>query len=337
MIELQEQLWFKKFGYEEDPFHIRPTPEANGRQKTLRKTAWHALSGNIALLSGESGSGKTSLLKCMEKTLNENGFQCGYINLNAEELDTEKIFPAKEEGKKRVLLLDDADRLSFGESEKLKHLFDASLLHSIILASSNASLHSASASFKNRVSEAVKLEQMREKELEKVLEERLHKENPLEEKIREMLLKKAEGNPRTLLIHSKNFCMNFQSLLEENNDYRKKSPLKRKALREKIFLQCINGLPAEKALPSRNVTPLQRRILEALKKKPMGLKELSDFAGTTVGSTGKQLSILLLRTKKYYMEKKGIVRPLIEKDKSNAQTIYSITREGKKVLRESQA
>ena len=73
------------------------------------------------------------------------------------------------------------------------------------------------------------------------------------------------------------------------------------------------------------LSPLQRRILRELRAGPLTLPELSSCTGSSVFSLGRQLSLLCLRAKCDYMEKRGIRVPLVKKSKgAGMRTTYSI-------------
>lgn len=71
------------------------------------------------------------------------------------------------------------------------------------------------------------------------------------------------------------------------------------------------------------LSPLQQKILSALAAKPMTLNELSERTGSSVHTVGKQLSLLQLRTKYNSLDRKGISKPLVRKNKDiGVRTTY---------------
>jgi len=81
-----------------------------------------------------------------------------------------------------------------------------------------------------------------------------------------------------------------------------------------------------------NLTPLQQDILLQLSRGSLTLRELSEATGSSIGTVGKQISILSLRASRDYMERKGVTEPLVSKDKDSIPTKYSLSEAGKKMF-----
>ena len=71
------------------------------------------------------------------------------------------------------------------------------------------------------------------------------------------------------------------------------------------------------------LSPLQQKIVIELSEKPLTLSEISEKTGSSVHSVGKQLSVLQCRTRDNSLERKGIGKPLIKKQKEEGiKTTY---------------
>ncbi|MFH1239957.1 MAG: hypothetical protein V1672_01965 [Candidatus Diapherotrites archaeon] len=71
------------------------------------------------------------------------------------------------------------------------------------------------------------------------------------------------------------------------------------------------------------LSPLQQKIVFELSEKPLTLSEISNKTGSSVYSIGKQLSVLQCRTQCGSLQRKGINRPLIKKQKEEGiKTTY---------------
>ncbi len=66
----------------------------------------------------------------------------------------------------------------------------------------------------------------------------------------------------------------------------------------------------------------------------MTLNELSGSIGSSIGTIGKQISLLALRTKADYMKRKGIHEPLLVKNKDTHPTKYSLSESAKELLKQ---
>ena len=73
------------------------------------------------------------------------------------------------------------------------------------------------------------------------------------------------------------------------------------------------------------LSPLQQKIVLELSEKPLTLSEISEKTGSSVYSVGKQLSVLQCRTQCESLQRKGIGKPLIKKQKEEGiKTTYAL-------------
>ena len=71
------------------------------------------------------------------------------------------------------------------------------------------------------------------------------------------------------------------------------------------------------------ISPLKQKILLELASGPLTLQQLSEKTGSSIYTIGKQLSLLQLRTNTDSMQKKGILKPLVKKNKdAGVKTTY---------------
>jgi hypothetical protein len=76
-------MWYKAFGWGENPFSIRPSPNVVGLEEIKEALLEDLLSGSPALLLGPTGMGKTSLLLWLKGQLSQTKFRPVYLNLHA--------------------------------------------------------------------------------------------------------------------------------------------------------------------------------------------------------------------------------------------------------------
>ena len=62
-------MWYKQYGWKNNPFSIKPTIDLVDFESEKEKLYNYVSGGNVCLLVGEAGTGKTSLLKWLEYNL----------------------------------------------------------------------------------------------------------------------------------------------------------------------------------------------------------------------------------------------------------------------------
>jgi len=80
------------------------------------------------------------------------------------------------------------------------------------------------------------------------------------------------------------------------------------------------------------LSPLQQKIILELALQPLTLAKLSEKTGSSIYTVGKQLSLLQFRTKYNSLQKKGISKPLVKKNKGEKikTTYFLIANSGSK-------
>ncbi|MFH1257226.1 MAG: hypothetical protein V1494_08125 [Candidatus Diapherotrites archaeon] len=314
-----------------------------GRESEEKTISNHLLSGNVIQLKGEQGLGKTSLLKLMDKKINGlKGFDAHYFSAFDGFNKVPKIFSKKNAlvrflqrirvlGKnKKVLLVDEAHLLLASQCNYLKGLYDADEVHSIIISLTEKNNAAVSSCFGNRLAEDLMLRRLTKEELKEILGKRLNGTNPLHEQTVDYFAENSKGNPRNFLLNCKKTIIKlheFHSADEEIMLDEVKKDLGEKAVIEapQATTTAEETAPQDETNVMERLTPLQRSIVSLLSESPMSLTEISVRTGSSIGTVGKQLSLLCLNAKKEYMERKGVTKPLICKEKDNGYTIYSLS------------
>ncbi len=338
--------WFELYGYGIDPLSIKPSTELVGRSDEEKLLSHNLSSGNVVQLKGEQGIGKTSLLKLVESKIRESdGFDAYYFSSldDFKQLKTRisktslitSILEALglEKRKKKVVMVDEAHLLLSNQCNYLKKLYDSDEIYSLALALSEKGNLGIQSCFSHRTGENLNLKKMTKNDLKKILMKRFHGTNPLHDETIEYFARVSNGNPREFLLNCKKVVIKLHEFysgegaisLEEG-----KKALGEKTVRIEPTDEIDFSIEENSAL--ENLTPLQKSIINLLKESSMTLNELSKRTGSSVGTIGKQLSILCLRTKKDYMERKGIKKSLINKDKSNGYTIYSLNENAGQIM-----
>jgi len=335
--------WFHQYGYNADPLSIKPSTKLIGREREIKILSENLVSGNIALLWGDAGLGKTSILRSIEVNFSKDKeFKVHYISMlgGFNKIKQFCVPPSWFESillnlglkkkKKQCFLVDEAQLMLFNQAETLRHLFDCEDVHSLIIAGGEKNNLNLSLSFKRRVGENLLISKLSLSELKELLKLRLNGVNPLLEETVDYLAKVSDGNPREFLINCKKVCIKVHEFFntEKSIDLLHAKEIVVKKTNNGFFEKEVER--KDNAL--ENLTPLQKAILEQLNHNPMSLNELSQAVGSSIGTIGKQISVLSLKTKREYMSRKGVTEPLIKKDKDSAITMYHLTENTKKML-----
>jgi predicted AAA+ superfamily ATPase len=134
--------WYEELDFDENPLEIET--RYVGNEVLLDEVFYSIISGNILVIEGEKGSGKTRVLKEVIRKFGGQG-RVAYVNckdldkeLNVEEVLKNKngVFGKlfKKTPKEMILLLDDIEHLSNKNIERIKYYFDRDHLRSVILA-----------------------------------------------------------------------------------------------------------------------------------------------------------------------------------------------------------
>ena len=335
--------WYQRHGYSADPLTIKPDTRLIGRDEEIKIITQHLMSGNIALIQADAGLGKTSILKTLKENFDRRrDYRAHIVSLPAGIEEIKKL--NRREGildpillwmgfrkRKDVVLIDEAQAMVYNQGEFLKNLYDSDKIHSIVLVSNEKNSLNISTSFKRRIGEHVSLPKLTVGQMKELLSRRLNGSKLLHDETVEYLAKASEGNPREFLILCKKVCIKVNEFMQ--GEYGISTDDVKNIIGHRLtngFTEKIKEV-AEKDV-CENLTRLQKAIIEQLITQPMSLDELSMATGSSIGTVGKQISILSLKAKREYMARKGIREALISKDKDNIKTIYSLTEYAKKML-----
>lgn len=205
------ETWYEKYGWDEDPFSVRPNENLVGLDKQQEEILNHIHSGVISLITGPTGAGKTSLLLWVEKTIRTQGFTPIRINC-IEKNRREEIYRdirqhrrfmeilLKKFPKKTILLLDEAQCLPKDTAELIKVWWDDKRIHAVILASIEDNLGNVTGSFTDRLKEQiVRLPPLSLSQIGDLIRLRAGKKNPFDNSAIEAITIRSENIPRRAL------------------------------------------------------------------------------------------------------------------------------------------
>ncbi|MBR9677058.1 AAA family ATPase [Candidatus Woesearchaeota archaeon] len=213
--------WFATLGFKDNPLDIRPNPTLVGLNNEFDKVRNHILKEEICFLNGLTGSGKTSMLKKLQKELKNHKF----IYLDAHDLPkdfsleqelskkrgffdriTLKKFPTKQP----VLIIDefqDTDKNIVLQARSSWENPNIRKIRSIVIAQISPRLLNVTDSFKERLgNRMVRLRSLDDEELKTMLSTRLDNKKEktnfykkLSPETVDLLIEVSGGNPRRLL------------------------------------------------------------------------------------------------------------------------------------------
>lgn len=235
-------MWYKKYGWHENPFSVKPTSEKlvdldKKREKLLK----FVHSGTICFLTGPAGVGKSSALKWIQHNIKGHT----PIYLDAEQLG-EDLFDLAEYLKQHrtlwetimgheypksvIILLDEAHATEDKLKKTLKLYWDHDYIKSIVITQI-PSLKNFSSSIRNRIgNRIIKLDKMHDKDAHKMIELRTEDNNPFTKEAIESIAKKSSHIPRKILENCEIVCIETGKQKIDVSDIKKvlgKKPKKR--------------------------------------------------------------------------------------------------------------
>lgn len=213
--------WFKELKFTTNPLDIRPNPNIIGLKEQEKEIINYILKEDICFVNGLTGSGKSSMLKRIQRILKNHEF----VYLDAHDLPP-KFSLEKELKKKRSFF----DKLAFREFPKQKPVLiidefqstdprlilnarskwedpDKRIIKSIVVAQISKHLDNCSSSFKERIgSKIVEMRTLTNDELKEMLKRRLYCRKldtnfavRFNDDALDLIVKSAGKNPRKVL------------------------------------------------------------------------------------------------------------------------------------------
>jgi len=347
--------WFSRYGWKHNPFSVLPDPNYMiGFEEIKESILNFIMSNDMCLLTGATGSGKTTMLLWLERH-GLKKFKAAYIDgLNYSSVDVDKLIKSKRSFLDRilrrkpkiVLLVDEVQNVPQSFSESLKGKWDLQDVHSIVFASIDERLENLTPSLRDRIGyRTVRLRPLTEEECFELVERRTNgKNNPFDEEALRYVFLVSNYQPRSILENLERLAIKFsnkeektkpgsitledvKSVLETKRERRTKT---RKKIPTEPERKPISYARPEDVLLYK-LTNQQRKIVIALSEKPLTTNEISEKLGISSDSVWKQLSRLMLSTDAEMMKRKGITTPVVEKI-SDAPARYALVREVRRLF-----
>lgn len=291
-------MWYKQYNWSENPFNAKFNTQLVGFDRQKQLLADYISSGDLCLVTGESGTGKTSLLKWLQK--NVKGHRIRY--LSAEGLDEffnlRKFVKSLLRQKKTVLLLDEAQFCDENLRMQLKTLWDAGMIKSSIIAQPNAELANFSQSIRSRMgNRVIKLVKMDTQTAKELIDLRTGGKHPFTDEIIEEIVTASNRNPRKILENCESICIALKGKKLTLKDA--KEVLEQKKRESLMNLEVLDEPTVPDNLAPINkknlkgFSPMQQQLINILFESDRTAKQLAKILNSSEGSVGKQLSNLV--------------------------------------------
>ena len=208
-------MWYKRFGWKKNPFSIKINESVFVGLTEERKTLANFVEGgNICLIVGEKGAGKSSLLKWLEKRLKKFNF----FYLNAEWIKDDFNIDAylrkyssffRDYPKNMVLLIDEAQKLNNRFRVETQALWEKNISKSIVF-SHDGEFHFESLPLQLKVrigNRIIRIKKLKKEEAYELIRLRCGGKNPFDEYAMDEIITRSNGNPRSVLENCERVCI----------------------------------------------------------------------------------------------------------------------------------
>jgi type II secretory pathway predicted ATPase ExeA len=216
----EEELWFRKFGFFNNPFSIKPAHFDNkifGQDKLLESLFYQMPAGTMNFIQGPLGTGKTSVLQhLINKYRGQKKvifFSCNRIDsdLNIEELLKGKYgFWGRLFGlmpKNMLLLLDEAQDLTPVNTERIKYFFDQGNIKSTVFVGTNFKETNFHKSIQERIGNNIfNVKELTEEEAVDLVRNRIGELELISDEIIRKVFLLSNKNPRRMLQNLDRLC-----------------------------------------------------------------------------------------------------------------------------------
>ncbi len=182
-----------------------------GRDDEKAEVVYRIASGNMLLIEGEEGSGKTALLKHAIDNFKGLG-KVVYIDVGTfgKRLDIAKLLKGRPKG--MILLIDNIEYLSESNNKKIKYFYDQDYIKAVVFATSDLKAINFTDAIRSRVGRNVmKLKGVGKVDALKIARDKIEGEVVVSDKVLGELYKRSEGL-KEFLINCDSLCSYLDSI-----------------------------------------------------------------------------------------------------------------------------
>ncbi len=327
-------VWYQKYSWESNPFELKPMPDIISGHEDIRSELLEFIkSGDCCLLIGPRGSGKTTILKWLEKYALAEGIFL-YVNTSGmssedeEHLNIDSMIREKAgllglfKKKGIIMLVDEAQELPQVVGKSIERNFDEHNIKSVVLASTIDDPENLEKGLLERVGKRkVIIRTMNREEAFSMIVKRVGFRNPFESGSLDIVFRKASYNPRKIL----ELCEAVARKCSETTITRDFviSYFVEEAAKKEVKEE-MEGL-------LDRLSPLQRKIVNVLRTGNFRPKEIAVKLGKPTKTITSQLAYLGLKSRIDVMRRKGIDNPLVEKE-TDKPAVYKLSDDIRRTL-----
>ena len=294
-------MWWRHYGFERNPLDIRPNDNVLGLESIERQVIDAIESGEIFMLYGPIGCGKTSLaLKVMKRLRDKYNF----IYINAEEKSSpnirkivEKVMYKKyfffkvRDQRPVVLILDEFQNLHEASLKCAKAMYDSKKIYSLFIIQVSENVN-APPSFTNRIYRKIYLDFPDEDTIYKIVNNRLNNKIKIEPSFLKEIIRRNDKCVRSVLIDINNILNELKHPINQ--------------IISKDLVNSVNT-----TTESLKISPQQEKILEKLLNNRLTVKQIAELTSIPYNTVSKQVSRL-------------VERGLLTKTEENRRVYYEI-------------
>ncbi|MEK7224356.1 MAG: ATP-binding protein [Bacteroidota bacterium] len=177
--------WYEEMDFDSNPFDKET--KLIGFEDLLDEMLYAIVSGNMIFIEGESGSGKTKLLKEAIERFGGHG-KVIYVNCKKihNDLNIERLLKDRygwfatailnKKPRNMILLLDEVEHLSRKNSERIKYYFDQNYVRSVVFSGSDMESAGLSDSLRHRVHKKLIIKNLSDYEAVQLVREKVGNE-----------------------------------------------------------------------------------------------------------------------------------------------------------------
>ena len=207
--------WYKKFKWKNNPYSIKVNDSVFvGLTEERRTLASLVEGGNICILIGENGVGKSSLLRWLEKRLKR--YNIHYLNsewikkdFNIEQYLKKNKPYFRDYKKNMVLLIDEAQKLENWFRIEVQSLWERNIVKSIVFShDGEGDYENLPQQLKSRISNRIiRIKKLKKEDAYELIRLRCGGKNPFDEYAMDEIIKRSDGNPRKILENCERICI----------------------------------------------------------------------------------------------------------------------------------
>ncbi len=206
--------WYEEMDFDSNPFE-RET-KLVGFEDLLEEMLYAIVSGNMIFIEGETGSGKTKLLKEAIERFGGHG-KVIYVNCKKihKDLNIERLLKDRygwlatvilnKKPKNMILLLDEVEHLSRKNSERIKYYFDQNYLRAVVFSGNSMDNAGLSDSLRHRIHKKLMIKNLSDYEAVQLVREKIGNEL-MSDRIIKHIYKISNRNIKTFLDNCEKVC-----------------------------------------------------------------------------------------------------------------------------------